>query len=130
MLFGAYTYYTNKYVELLDTIFFALRKKWNQISFLHVYHHAVMPLYMFIGVSKTTSRYQITKVMALNTSHDHPSWNAFNQNCRWDGFPEDILGLPVVYWIVWFMLLCIRITCWQLWRYHKNIFGKIYYDIR
>ena len=51
MLFGAYTYYTNKYVELLDTIFFALRKKWNQISFLHVYHHAVMPLYMFIGVS-------------------------------------------------------------------------------
>ena len=50
MLTGAYTYYTNKYVELLDTVFFALRKKWNQISFLHVYHHAIMPLYMFIGV--------------------------------------------------------------------------------
>ena len=65
MLFGAYTYYTNKYVELLDTIFFALRKKWNQISFLHVYHHAVMPLYMFIGVSRSSSRYQINKVKAL-----------------------------------------------------------------
>ena len=33
-------FYT-KLVDLLDTIFFVLRKKSNQISFLHVYHHFI-----------------------------------------------------------------------------------------
>ncbi|XP_065174109.1 very long chain fatty acid elongase 4-like [Atheta coriaria] len=32
-------YYILKMIDLLDTIFFILRKKDNQITFLHVYHH-------------------------------------------------------------------------------------------
>lgn len=32
-------YYLNKYADLLDTIIFVFRKKQNQVSFLHVYHH-------------------------------------------------------------------------------------------
>ncbi|XP_060756064.1 elongation of very long chain fatty acids protein 2 [Neoarius graeffei] len=35
-------YYFSKLIEFLDTIFFILRKKNNQITFLHVYHHASM----------------------------------------------------------------------------------------
>ncbi|XP_015210453.1 very long chain fatty acid elongase 2 [Lepisosteus oculatus] len=35
-------YYFSKLIEFLDTIFFVLRKKNSQISFLHVYHHASM----------------------------------------------------------------------------------------
>ncbi|KAL1248894.1 hypothetical protein QQF64_022212 [Cirrhinus molitorella] len=35
-------YYFSKLIEFLDTIFIVLRKKNNQISFLHVYHHASM----------------------------------------------------------------------------------------
>ena len=35
-------YYFSKYVEFLDTFFFVMRKKNNQISFLHVYHHVSM----------------------------------------------------------------------------------------
>ncbi|KAL4670744.1 hypothetical protein H8957_010258 [Semnopithecus entellus] len=35
-------YYFSKSVEFLDTIFFVLRKKTSQITFLHVYHHASM----------------------------------------------------------------------------------------
>ncbi|XP_066993694.2 very long chain fatty acid elongase AAEL008004 [Anabrus simplex] len=31
-----------KVFDLLDTIFFVLRKKFNQVSFLHVYHHAAV----------------------------------------------------------------------------------------
>ncbi|XP_031826919.1 very long chain fatty acid elongase 7 [Nomia melanderi] len=31
-----------KLLDLLDTVFFVLRKKGNQISFLHIYHHAGM----------------------------------------------------------------------------------------
>lgn len=37
-------YYMLKYADLLDTIFFVLRKKTRQISFLHVYHHTGMIL--------------------------------------------------------------------------------------
>ncbi|XP_020712889.1 elongation of very long chain fatty acids protein 7-like [Ceratitis capitata] len=42
LLWPAYIYYVSKYMDLLDTIFFLLRKKHNQISFLHVYHHTIM----------------------------------------------------------------------------------------
>ncbi|KAM5322183.1 very long chain fatty acid elongase 2 [Glossophaga mutica] len=35
-------YYFSKLIEFLDTIFFVLRKKTSQITFLHVYHHASM----------------------------------------------------------------------------------------
>lgn len=35
-------YFVSKYIEFLDTFFFVVRKKNNQISFLHVYHHVSM----------------------------------------------------------------------------------------
>ncbi|XP_015185261.1 PREDICTED: elongation of very long chain fatty acids protein AAEL008004-like [Polistes dominula] len=47
---GVYTYFICKLIELLDTIFFVLRKKDKQISFLHVYHHAIMPVASWIAV--------------------------------------------------------------------------------
>lgn len=37
-----WTHYNNKFVELLDTVWMVLRKKNNQISFLHCYHHILM----------------------------------------------------------------------------------------
>ncbi|XP_067640855.1 very long chain fatty acid elongase F-like isoform X2 [Eurosta solidaginis] len=42
LIYLSYGYYLTKYLDLLDTVFFVLRKKNNQISFLHVYHHAGM----------------------------------------------------------------------------------------
>ncbi|XP_076462049.1 very long chain fatty acid elongase 7-like [Babylonia areolata] len=44
-------YYISKYVELADTVFFILRKKTRQITFLHVYHHATMILNWWLGVA-------------------------------------------------------------------------------
>ncbi|XP_063531938.1 very long chain fatty acid elongase 7-like [Cydia strobilella] len=43
-------YFMAKIIELLDTIFFVLRKKNRQISFLHLYHHFMMPICAWIGV--------------------------------------------------------------------------------
>ncbi|XP_037942403.1 elongation of very long chain fatty acids protein 7 [Teleopsis dalmanni] len=42
LLNASYCYYLTKYLDLFDTIFFVLRKKNRQITFLHVYHHAGM----------------------------------------------------------------------------------------
>ncbi|XP_055321854.1 elongation of very long chain fatty acids protein 7-like isoform X1 [Sitodiplosis mosellana] len=39
---GCHTYFLLKVVDLLDTVFFVLRKKDKQISFLHLYHHTGM----------------------------------------------------------------------------------------
>lgn len=39
---AAWYYYISKIADLLDTVFFVLRKKHRHISFLHLYHHTVM----------------------------------------------------------------------------------------
>lgn len=44
MVRGVYIYFLAKISELLDTVFFVLRKKMNQVSFLHVYHHSLMAI--------------------------------------------------------------------------------------
>ncbi|XP_020287670.1 elongation of very long chain fatty acids protein AAEL008004-like [Pseudomyrmex gracilis] len=48
---GVYIYFLAKFTELLDTVFFVLRKKEKQITFLHMYHHTVMPMISW-GVTK------------------------------------------------------------------------------
>ncbi|CAH0627404.1 unnamed protein product [Chrysodeixis includens] len=37
-----YPYFIAKHLDLLDTVFFVLRKKDNQVTFLHLYHHTAM----------------------------------------------------------------------------------------
>ncbi|KAH9421047.1 hypothetical protein DERP_001488 [Dermatophagoides pteronyssinus] len=46
MLWLAWFGYLSRFFDMFDTIFFALRKKYNQITFLHVYHHMIVP---FLG---------------------------------------------------------------------------------
>ncbi|XP_004924759.1 elongation of very long chain fatty acids protein 7 isoform X1 [Bombyx mori] len=46
---SVYLYFIAKITELLDTVFFVLRKKQNQVTFLHLYHHTLMPLLSWYG---------------------------------------------------------------------------------
>jgi hypothetical protein len=41
---GVYLFYLSKFWEFQDTIIMVLRKKFNQLSFLHVYHHTSITL--------------------------------------------------------------------------------------
>ena len=43
-------YYFSKFIDFFDTLFFILRKKTKQVTFLHVYHHTTMPTLWWIGV--------------------------------------------------------------------------------
>jgi len=47
--FGVWLYYISKLIELTDTVLFLLRKKYSQITFLHIYHHSTMPILWWIG---------------------------------------------------------------------------------
>jgi len=49
----SWVFYMSKFVELLDTVFFIMRKKFNQVSFLHVFHHGIMAPSWWIGVKFT-----------------------------------------------------------------------------
>ncbi|XP_043493750.1 elongation of very long chain fatty acids protein AAEL008004-like [Polistes fuscatus] len=43
-------YFVSKFTEFADTIFFVLRKKESQVTFLHLYHHSLTPLETWICV--------------------------------------------------------------------------------
>lgn len=42
-------YYMLKLIDLIDTIIFVLRKKNNQVSFLHIYHHFAIAFFSYIS---------------------------------------------------------------------------------
>ncbi|KAI4493010.1 hypothetical protein M0802_009780 [Mischocyttarus mexicanus] len=48
LLDGCWWTLVSKYLDLLETIIFVLRKKNNQISFLHVYHHATTLIFGWV----------------------------------------------------------------------------------
>ena len=50
--FLVWVHYNNKYIELFDTLFMILRKKNNQLSFLHCYHHILL-IWAWFFVCKT-----------------------------------------------------------------------------
>uniref|UniRef100_A0A3P8S1L6 Elongation of very long chain fatty acids protein 1 n=1 Tax=Amphiprion percula TaxID=161767 RepID=A0A3P8S1L6_AMPPE len=47
----AWLFWFSKIIELMDTIFFVLRKRHGQITFLHIFHHSFMPWTWWWGVS-------------------------------------------------------------------------------
>lgn len=47
---AVWLYYVCKLIEFSDTIFFVLRKKERQLSFLHIFHHSIITLAAWIAV--------------------------------------------------------------------------------
>lgn len=56
-IYLGYVYFLTKIVDFADTIFFVLRKKYHQASFLHVFHHGVMPIMSAVGLKFYPSGY-------------------------------------------------------------------------
>lgn len=53
MASGCWWYYFSKFTEFFDTIFFVMRKRYDQVSTLHVIHHGLMPASVWWGVKFT-----------------------------------------------------------------------------
>ncbi|CAG2118165.1 unnamed protein product, partial [Medioppia subpectinata] len=63
-------YAYSKLFDLFDTVFFVLRKKSNQITFLHVYHHFMVPILGWVG-AKLCPQTVIVEVFCLLNSIVH-----------------------------------------------------------
>ncbi|XP_055903043.1 elongation of very long chain fatty acids protein 7 isoform X2 [Eupeodes corollae] len=50
---GCWWYFFSKFTEFFDTFFFVLRKRYDQVSTLHVIHHGIMPMSVWWGVKFT-----------------------------------------------------------------------------
>ena len=45
----AWLFYFSKFIDFADSIFFVLKKKFTHLSFLHVFHHGIMPFQTWWG---------------------------------------------------------------------------------
>ncbi|XP_059053194.1 elongation of very long chain fatty acids protein 4-like [Achroia grisella] len=61
-----YLYFVIKMMDLLDTVFFILRKKQNQVTFLHVYHHFGMVMVAW-GMVKWVPGGHVTLLVPVNS---------------------------------------------------------------
>uniref|UniRef100_A0A1B0BMI3 Elongation of very long chain fatty acids protein n=1 Tax=Glossina palpalis gambiensis TaxID=67801 RepID=A0A1B0BMI3_9MUSC len=50
---GCWWYFFSKFTEFFDTFFFVMRKRYDQVSTLHVIHHGIMPFSVWWGVKYT-----------------------------------------------------------------------------
>lgn len=53
MAYGCWWYFFSKFTEFFDTFFFVMRKRYDQVSTLHVIHHGIMPFSVWWGVKFT-----------------------------------------------------------------------------
>ncbi len=60
-------YFYMKFIDLLDTIFFVLRKKNSQITFLHLYHHFMVPVLCWAMLKLAPTVQSIAIFAFLNT---------------------------------------------------------------
>ncbi|UXI22533.1 ATP-binding cassette sub-family G member 1 [Sarcoptes scabiei] len=62
-----YLCYLTRLLDLFDTIFFVLRKKENQITFLHLYHHTMVPLLGYMTLKIAPQAPVVGLFLMLNT---------------------------------------------------------------
>lgn len=48
MIYLGFMFVITKFFDFMDTIFFVLRKKYNQVTFLHIFHHGKWLFYQMI----------------------------------------------------------------------------------
>lgn len=64
-VFVGYLFYFSKFLELLDTLFFLLRGKFDQVTFLHVFHHGAMPPSIWWGIKYSPGKLNALRFLSL-----------------------------------------------------------------
>lgn len=82
-------YLMNKIVDFMDTIFMILRKKNHQVTFLHVYHHAIMVVLSWVSMKYMGGKFDVYVRMKWNMQHimkllfysKGRIWNCYSTQC-------------------------------------------------
>ncbi|KAG5441446.1 Elongation of very long chain fatty acids protein [Clonorchis sinensis] len=69
LVYIGYLFYFSKFVEMLDTVFFLCRGKVDQVTFLHVFHHAAMPPSIWWGLKYAPGGIVYTFLVANSFIH-------------------------------------------------------------
>lgn len=64
--FHGYVMYVIRFIELVDTVFLVLSKKFRMITPLHVFHHSIVPIFGWFGFRSERSAY-LSAFMAVNS---------------------------------------------------------------
>ena len=110
--FLVWAHYNNKYIELLDTVFMVLRKKNNQVSFLHCYHHILLIWSWYLCVSIETTGDVYFGAMI----------NSFVHIVMYGYYTMALLNIPCPWkkWITKMQLLqfcvCFSHSCFVVWK--------------
>lgn len=103
--FIIWVHYNNKYIEFLDSVFMIVRKKDSQLSFLHCYHHCIMPwawwmvchfacggdaffgammnsfihvlMYFYYGIASLVSAPSLTQSQLMGQQNIRPWWKKY-----------------------------------------------------
>ncbi|XP_046353432.1 elongation of very long chain fatty acids protein 7-like [Haliotis rufescens] len=112
-----WVYFASKVVELLDTMFFILRKKNGQMTFLHVFHHSTMVILWWLTV----------KYIAGGHTFFHPLLNSLVHIFMYSYYGLSALG-PVLHRYLWWKkyLTSLQLIQFCLIIIHlaSNIFGS------
>ena len=65
---AAFLFWATKIVEFSDTFMFVARKKYSQITFLHVFHHFAVPLSTWFGVKVVPGESSVNRIIVKRTS--------------------------------------------------------------
>lgn len=110
--FLIWVHYNNKYVELLDTLWMILRKKNNQISFLHCYHHVLLIWAWFL----------VCKIETGGDCYFGATVNSFIHVIMYGYYTLALLNVPCP-WKRWItncqmlqFALCFSHSCYVVWK--------------
>lgn len=77
---SCYLYFLNKITDLMDTVFFTLRKKSSQVTFLHLFHHTLMPViswWVSLKALKNRKCYHFCRIMVKYIPGGHITFPGF-----------------------------------------------------
>ena len=108
-IWSFYLYWLIKFLDMADTIFFVLRKKYSQITFLHLYHHTVVVVLGWLFIWNRWGAPSISLFAFLNSIEHVVMYSYYALSGLGPGVQKYLWWKPYItqIQIIQFALLCI-----------------------